>query len=237
MISNRYIILLLVPFLLFSCKKKPKKSLAELPTEVAVFEKETYLESALDSLTIHAINSFGNQIDSAIYKIEIDSISKIISNDKDKESFHTKSGILYIIEEYGGGEYPVKGDVLEVKVETTTLDGKNMFSTTKLKQNLQFILGVGQVVPAWDEVFLNVQEGSKFQIIAPSALSYGSKGIIKSISPNAILKYDITFEKIIQDKKASSKDQPQLKIKEDKNESQHKDALPATIRKPEKQKK
>jgi FKBP-type peptidyl-prolyl cis-trans isomerase len=231
----RYLILLLVPFLLFSCKKKPKKSITELPTEVAVFEKETYLQSKLDSQAILSIKSFGNQIDSAIYQIEIDSISKIISKEKDKESFHTKSGILYIIEEYGSGEYPVKGDVLEVKVETTTLDGKNVFSTTKLKQNLQFILGVGQVVPAWDEVFLNVQECCKFQIIVPSALSYGSKGIIKAISPNTILKYDITFEKIIQDKKASSKDQPQLKIKENKKESQLKDALPSTIRKPKKQ--
>lgn len=237
MILNRYLLLLLVPFLLFSCKKKPKKSIAELPTEVAVFEKETYLQSNLDSQAIISIKNFGNQLDSAVYQIEIDSISKIISKEKDKESFHTKTGILYIISEYGGGEYPVKGDVIEVKVETSTLDEKNVFSTTKLKQNLQFILGVGQVVPAWDEVFLNVQEGSKFQIIAPSALSYGAKGIIKSIAPNTILKYDITFEKIIKAKTSSSKDEPQLKIKDGKKENLHKEALPVTIKKPDTQKK
>ena len=237
MILNKYFILLLVPFLLFSCKKKPKKSLEELPTQVTVFEKETYLQSKLDSQAILSINSFGNQIDSAVYQLEIDSISKTILKQKDKETFHTKSGNLYIIEEYGGGEYPVKGDVLEVKVETTTLDGKNVFSTTQLKQNLQFILGVGQVVPAWDEVFLNVQEGSKFQIVAPSAMSYGSKGIIRSIAPNTILKYDIIFEKIIQPKNTASKDHPQSKIQRPTTVCHQLDSLPVSIKKPDTKKK
>ena len=237
MTLNRYLLLLLVPFFLYSCKKKPKKSITELPTEVAVFEKETYLQSKLDSQAILSIKNFGNQIDSAIYQMEIDSISKIIIKEKDKESFHTKTGILYTIDEYGGGEYPIKGDLLEVKVETTTLDGKNVFSTTKLKQNLQFVRGVGQVVPAWDEVFLNVQEGSKFQIISPSALSYGTKVATKYVASNSILKYDITFEKIIKSKNTSSKDQPQLKLKEGNKENHHKEELPITIKKPEIQKK
>ena len=233
MISNRYLYLILVSFLFISCKNKPKKSIDELPVKVAMFDKKTYLNSDLDSQALLTIKNFGNQIDTNIYRQDIDSISNIIKKKEGQEIFHTKSGILYIIDNYGDGEYPVKGDRLEVKVETTTLDGKNVFSTTALKQNLQFIVGVGQVVPAWDEVFLNVQEGSKFQIIVPSALSYGTKGIIKAIAPNAILKYDISFEKIIVDKKIDSKDQPQLKIKEESKEKSHKESLPASIRKPD----
>lgn len=237
MISIRYLLLLMIPFLFFSCKNKPKKSLEELPTKVTVFDNKAYLNSYLDSQTIQSIKRFGNEIDTAVYQIEIDSISKIIKKEDGQEIFHTQSGILYIIDRYGNGEYPQKGDVLEVKVETVTLDGKSVFSTTKLNQNLQFIVGVGQVVPAWDEVFLNVQEGSKFQIIVPSALSYGKKGVIKAVDPNAILKYDITFEKIIKSKNATSKDQPQLKIKEDKKESSLKESLPITIKKPDIKKK
>lgn len=214
--NYKIILFSIVVISLYACKNKPKKSIEELATQVETFSKDSYLDSHLDSLSLGKIKSFGSEVDTTFYSNELKQLSTIINIEKNQESFHTSTGVLYIVEKYGSGEYPISGDILQVQVETSTLDGKKLFSTTQLKQPLQFVLGVGQVVPAWDEVFLNIQEGSKFQIISPSAMSYGKKGYIKSVAPNTILKYDITFEKIVHSQKSNTKNQPKLNIKEEK---------------------
>lgn len=227
------ILVVLVTIIIAACKKKPKKSIEQLSTKVETFQENTYLKSHLDSQTISKIKAFGTEIDSAVFQSEIQEISKIVNADPNAETYHTNSGVAYTIDKYGGGEYPLKGDVLLVHVETTTLDGKKIFSSKDLKQPLQFVLGVGQVVPAWDEVFLNVQEGTTFQIISPSAMSYGKKGFIKSVDANTILKYDITFEKIIEQKNPSSSTAPKLKVKEDSLSKNQNSKIPVTLRKPQ----
>lgn len=226
-------ILLAIPLLFAFCKRKPKKAIEELPTQVENFQENTYLKSVLDSLDIVKIKAFGSEIDSVAFLEDIQAISKIIQTNPDAETFHTQNGITYTVVKYGSGEYPQKGDLLQVQVETTTLEGVKIFSTKDLKQPLQFTLGVGQVVPAWDNVFVNVQEGTQFQIISPSALSYGKKGYHKSVEPNTILKYDITFEKIIPQKQENSKDQPKLKVKSDSSTKSLDNKIPATLRKPQ----
>lgn len=228
---------LIITLSIASCKRKPKKSIEELPTKVETFQENSYLKSQLDSHTIDIIRLFGSEIDSAVYLQELDTISSIMQRNKtEEETYHTPTGVVYTIHKYGGGEYPEKGDIIQVQVETTTLDGKNIFSTSALKQPLQFVLGVGQVVPAWDEIFPNVQEGTQFQIIAPSALSYGQKGFLKAVPANTILKYEIKFDKIVTPKASSTKGASNLKMKEQK-EADHKDEkykIPATLKKPEK---
>lgn len=228
-----FILLTIIPLLLTFCKRKPKKTIEELPTQVETFKPDTYLESSLDSIDIERIKAFGSEIDSIAFQEDIQAISKIIKADENNETYHTKNGITYTVIKYGGGEYPVKGDLLQVQVETSTLEGEKVFSTKDLKQPLQFVLGVGQVVPAWDDVFLNVQEGTQFQVIAPSALSYGKKGHHKYVKSNTILKYDITFEKIIPQKDDISKNQPKLKINEGKDSKEKENKIPLTIRKPQ----
>jgi|GEM_PF-4632830 len=229
--------ILLVSLILVSttgCKNKPKKSIEELPTKVEVYNQDKYAASNIDSLTLTSIKDFGSGYDSAVYQSDIDSIGHYLKKQtSQEETYHTRSGVVYIIKKYGSGEYPEKGDKIQVQVETKTWDGKVIFSTTRLKQPLQFILGVGQVVPAWDEVFPNVQEGSEFMVIAPSAMNYGTKGIQKILSPNTILLYDIKFEKLISAENKNDKNGPALKMKEEKKEKELElEKIPVSIRKP-----
>lgn len=234
--SGKYIILILfIVVSVIACKRKPKKSLEELPTKVETFQENTFLKSQIDSHALAMIQRFGSEFDSAVYTLELDTISDIIQKEKEAEIFHTPTGIAYIIKKYGSGEYPQKGDIIQVQVETNTLNGSSIFSTSALKQPLLFVLGVGQVVPSWDEIFPNVQEGTQFQIIAPSAMSYGKKGYHKAVSPNTILKYDIIFEKIVITKNSVSKQSPSLKVKgKDVHEKEDKYKIPTTLKKPEK---
>ena len=217
----KYLIyLLLICSCLFYCKRKPKKSIDQLATQVKLFDKTDYIKSHISDSSKILIHDFGSLIDTTTYASELDTIAQIVAREsKHEDVLYTPDGILYIIQEYGGGNYPQDGDLLQVQVETYTSSGQLIFSTNQLKQSLQFILGKGQVVPCWDQVFKNVQEGSVFTIIAPSAFSYGKRGVKKSVPPNTILRYEVKFEKIVTPNHPKDKITPSMKVNEEKKET------------------
>ena len=225
-------IVFLVSFSIFSCKNKPKKKLEELPTKVEVFSPEKYKSSRIDSADLVLLKRFGSEYDSTAFFKDLDSISTYIQAQNLEEVFYTNSGVAYAVKKYGRGNYPMPYDQLHVQVETKRWDGKILFSTEKYKQPLSFTLGVGQVVPAWDEVLINVPEGSELIIISPSAMSYGKKNIPRTLPGNSLLIYDVTIEKVIPpdndaDNAATFKVNNNIDEKEDNK-------IPITIRKPTK---
>jgi FKBP-type peptidyl-prolyl cis-trans isomerase len=230
-------IIVLLPLLIFSsaCKKKNVKKQEDLPTKVEAFDGATYRKSALDSGDFASMKRFGSVYDSVKYQEDLDSIGAYFEAQELKEVFFSNSGVVYAIKKYGKGIYPVAGDKLHVYTETKRWDGKVVFSSAKFQQPLEFILGTGQVVPAWDEILPNIPEGSEVLIIAPSAMSYGRKTIPKTLPGNSILIYDIKLSKVFpaQDSPAKS-GQPLLKIKEkNENDNEQKSKIPSTIRRPD----
>ncbi|MCO5248657.1 MAG: FKBP-type peptidyl-prolyl cis-trans isomerase [Chitinophagales bacterium] len=208
-------LLLTMSFFILSCGNKKNKD-ADKELETVVFDTEAYLKSELGEASLKRIEDFRNLgYDSVVYQQDLKTIADYVENNKN-ELLHTRNGIVYYVTEKGNGKVPKEGDELHVQVETTDLEGDTLFSTTQLGQYLEFILGKGQVVPAWDQLFGRLEEGSKVTIISPSALSYGVRGVTKMVSKNIILKYDITVLKIIQDESnAVSKDAPKLEVKKD----------------------
>ena len=163
--------------------------------------------------------------DSAVYQQDLSTIATYVK-DINQELFHTRNGIIYFITEKGNGKTASDGDVIQVQVETTTLEGDTLFSTTQLGQYLEFTLGKAQVVPVWDQIFSSLEEGSRVSIIAPSALSYGVKGLTKMVNPNTILRYDVEILKIIQDENnVAGKDAPKLEIKTDSSHKNKKSGI------------
>jgi hypothetical protein len=226
------IIYFLVALLLFSvsCKRK-KHVVEELPVQVKSFKAPEYQKSSVDSLSLIKIKTFGSEYDSMAYQIDIDSISNWVLKQKWEESYSTPSGVVYHIEKFGNGDFARLGDRMHVHTETQTLSGKKFFSSYDLKQPIDFVLGVGQVMPAWDEVLPNYPEGTEATIISPSALAYGKKGIKKVLAPNMILVTKIKVVKVIHDKENPTPiNGPGLKIDPKKEEENSK--IPISIRKP-----
>ena len=70
------------------------------------------------------------------------------------------------------------------------LEDGTVFDTSLLGQPITFILGVGQVIPGWEEGLLNMRVGGERQLVIPPDLAYGAAGQ-GAIPPNATLIFEV----------------------------------------------
>lgn len=110
----------------------------------------------------------------------------------------TKSGLQYLILEEGNGPAADSGKMVTVHYSGYLTDGKKFDSSVERDEPLQFILGVGMVIPGWDEGIALLKEGSTARLVVPSHLAYGSQSN-DVIPPNATLVFDVQVLKVEED--------------------------------------
>ena len=104
----------------------------------------------------------------------------------------TASGLKYVDEKVGTGASPTKGKQVTVHYTgTLAADGKKFDSSVDRGQPFQFVIGVGQVIPGWDEGVMTMKVGGKRKLMIPSKLAYGPRGAGGVIPPNADLHFDV----------------------------------------------
>ena len=103
----------------------------------------------------------------------------------------TPSGLRYKIIQKGEGKKATKGAMVSVHYKGQLLDGTVFDSSYKRKQPIDFAIGVGQVIPGWDEGIQLLQVGDKARLVIPSNLAYGSSGAGGVIPPDATLIFDV----------------------------------------------
>ncbi|MCC3160339.1 FKBP-type peptidyl-prolyl cis-trans isomerase [Hymenobacter sp. 15J16-1T3B] len=103
----------------------------------------------------------------------------------------TASGLYYIVTEPGSGAKPTKGQTVSVHYRGTLLSGKEFDSSFKRGQPIDFPIGVGQVIPGWDEGIPLLSKGAKAVLLIPSGLAYGARGAGADIPPHAVLRFDV----------------------------------------------
>lgn len=116
----------------------------------------------------------------------------------------TESGLYYVIEKEGTGEATTPGTTMYVNYAGYLLDGtlfdtsmpeiakaNNIFDTERPYEALPVNVGMGQVIPGWDEGLMLLKKGSKGKFIIPSPLGYGENGAGAMIPPNSILVFDV----------------------------------------------
>ena len=103
----------------------------------------------------------------------------------------TPSGLRYKIIQKGEGKKATKGAMVSVHYKGQLLDGTVFDSSYKRKQPIDFAIGVGQVIPGWDEGIQLLQVGDKARLVIPSDLAYGSSGAGGVIPPDATLIFDV----------------------------------------------
>ena len=108
----------------------------------------------------------------------------------------TDSGLMYLIEEEGQGSRPNKGDSVQVHYELKLISGVVVDSSFQRGQPLSINIGVGQVIPGWDEGIMLLKEGSKATLVVPSELGYGASGAGEVIPPNATLIFKVQLVKV-----------------------------------------
>ncbi len=108
----------------------------------------------------------------------------------------TASGLKYIIHQEGDGAKPAKGEQVSVHYYGMLDADAKMFDTSfKGGQPYQFPLGMGQVIPGWDEGLLLLNKGSKATLFVPASLAYGAAGSPPVIPENADLIFYVELEK------------------------------------------
>ncbi|MEQ3500772.1 peptidylprolyl isomerase [Tenacibaculum mesophilum] len=103
----------------------------------------------------------------------------------------TPSGLRYKILQSGDGKQATKGAMVSVHYKGQLLDGTVFDSSYKRKQPIDFAIGVGQVIPGWDEGIQLLKVGDKARLVIPSDLAYGAQGAGGVIPPNATLIFDV----------------------------------------------
>ena len=134
--------------------------------------------------------------------------SYIAKNGMTDKAKKTESGVYYVVTQPSAGPTPQKGDVVQVHYVGKLLNGKEFDNSHTNPQAggkpAQFQIGVGMVIPGWEEGISKLHKGEKATLIIPSTLAYGPRGN-QGIAPNSVLLFDID---LIDIKKGPTPGQP-----------------------------
>jgi FKBP-type peptidyl-prolyl cis-trans isomerase FkpA len=163
---------------------------------------ETYFQAMQESQA-------KQQAEKSIKQLEIDTqlIEDYIS-ENNLNATRTQSGLYYVIEEEGDGKEIETGDLAFVHYAGYLMDG-TLFDTSmkSLAQEqgtynesrdtqggygpLEVRVGMGQVIPGWDEGLALLTKGAKAKFLIPSTLAYGDRNAGGPIQPNSVLIFDV----------------------------------------------
>jgi FKBP-type peptidyl-prolyl cis-trans isomerase len=87
----------------------------------------------------------------------------------------TESGLYYVVTEPGNGEKPEVGKPVTMHYTGKLIDDTVFDSSVERNQPFQFVLGVGQVIPGWDEGVQLMTKGEKGMLYIPYYLGYGER--------------------------------------------------------------
>ncbi len=102
----------------------------------------------------------------------------------------TASGLYYVVTKPGNGERPEVGKPVTAHYTGKLLDGTVFDSSVERDQPFQFVLGVGQVIPGWDEGLQLMSKGEKGVLYIPYYLAYGERDM-GTIPPFSNLIFEI----------------------------------------------
>lgn len=103
----------------------------------------------------------------------------------------TESGLRYQIIQKGDGAQATKGSNVSVHYKGMFPDGSVFDSSYQRNSPIDFPVGMGNVIPGWDEGIQLLKVGDKARFVIPAHLGYGSRGAGGVIPPNATLVFDV----------------------------------------------
>jgi peptidylprolyl isomerase len=98
----------------------------------------------------------------------------------------------------GTGTQAGVGDVLEVNYVGALLsDGTEFDASWNRSQTFFVPIGMGAVIPGWDQGIVGMREGGRRVLITPPDLAYGSSGAGSSIPPDATLVFVVDLVAVL----------------------------------------
>ena len=103
----------------------------------------------------------------------------------------TESGLVYVMTQEGNGEKPEVGNMVKVHYIGKLLDGTVFDSSVERGEPINIPIGVGQVIPGWDEGIQMMSKGEKGVLYIPYYLAYGDRQAGDKIMPFSNLVFDV----------------------------------------------
>ena len=91
----------------------------------------------------------------------------------------------------GNGEKPEVGKMVQMHYTDKLLDGTVFDSSVERGEPFSFVLGVGQVIPGWDEGVQLMSKGEKGVLYIPYYLAYGERQAGEKILPFSNLMFEV----------------------------------------------
>lgn len=107
----------------------------------------------------------------------------------------TASGLRYVAEKEGTGKQASKGSRVNVKYKGYFMNGEVFDQNMDRDEPFEFVVGLGQVIPGWDEGLSLMKEGARYKLIIPWPLAYGERGT-GPILPCTSLIFDVELVKV-----------------------------------------
>ena len=102
------------------------------------------------------------------------------------------SRIVETLREGDGATFPKTGDKVLVHYTGCIASTGSAFDSSRARGHaFTFILGVGKVIPGWDELVPQLSKGSRVRVHIPSEDGYGAKGNPPAVPPSTDLLFDI----------------------------------------------
>lgn len=118
-----------------------------------------------------------------------------------------ESGLVYVCTKKGKGPKPGYKNMVKVHYTGRLLDGRVFDSSVERGEPIEFQLGVGQVIPGWDEGIALMTKGEKGVLYIPANLAYGPRQAGELITPYSNLVFEVElvdFEAIPQNDPAEN---------------------------------
>ncbi|MBK6948563.1 MAG: FKBP-type peptidyl-prolyl cis-trans isomerase [Haliscomenobacter sp.] len=108
----------------------------------------------------------------------------------------TASGLKYVIHEEGKGARADSSDMVFVNYYGALMDGTMFDNSFSRGSEFNFPVGMGAVIPGWDEGLMLLKSGTKATLFIPSALAYGAAGAPPAIPADADLMFYIELNNV-----------------------------------------
>ena len=120
-------------------------------------------------------------------QIDEDLIVQYIS-ENNFDAVATGSGLYYVIENIGNGDFPDISSTVTVAYKGTLIDGTIFDQSGPSGANISLL----NVIQGWQEGIPYFSEGGSGILLIPSALGYGSQSV-GNIPPNSVLIFEVSI--------------------------------------------
>ena len=119
-----------------------------------------------------------------------------MTNDQNSTNNETQVADLQIEDiELGEGEQVKSGDTILIHYTGTLEDGTKFDSSYDRDEPFETQIGVGEVIPGWDEGVLGMKQGGKRRLVIPPEMAYGDQAV-GPIPANSTLIFEVDLVEI-----------------------------------------